>query len=545
MGNQKWGNSGKDDSPKPLTIEGAKIKTPLCTSLRFEIMAATSTSASSTQPVLETVAYLQKHGAGALQSEFSLSSKQHQTHQNLWLFKYHQTKSDFSQPIVRECRGLIVDFKANYRVVAYPYLKFFNYGEENAAEIDWSTARVYDKVDGSLATLYWYKGEWYVASSGTPDASGSMPGSPSFADIFWQLWGKMKYKLPTDTNKCYMFEMFARKQRIVVPVNSEMIYLHGVRDLQTLQEIDPAPIAEKLGYKMPQSFPLRSIEEVVEAAKKVTPDVGEGFVVVDAHFNRVKVKSPIYVAVAHLNSKDPSNLNYRSMLHIIRINEDQEFLSYFPNWKSLHTNAMKNYRTLIADISDLWNACKDAGAHDSESFGLAATKFLASKPWPNKDVYFNIVKRLQGGLYPTVLDFMQQCDIKVLLVLVERFGVRVIHTEKTKVKPLKAVTQQQQGKKAIRLLDQVQGPPKEPVFDEPTAASSSSTTSSTVETDAKASAATTSEILGDMKIAKKGKQHAKTNPNQIPKLSKAEQRRAAEEEEMRAFLQRLEDRAEE
>lgn len=431
---------------------------------------------------------------------------------------------------MQECRGLIVDLRSNYRVVAFPYLKFFNYGEETAAPIDWTTAKVYDKVDGSLATLYHYKGEWHVASSGTPDASGSMPGSPSFAEIFWQLWGKLKYKLPIDTSKCYMFEMFARQQRIVVPVNAEMIFLHGVRDLQTLKEVDPIPIAEKCGYKMPATYPLSNLEECLEAARKLTPDVAEGFVVVDANFNRIKIKSPTYVAVAHLNTKDPSNLNYRSMLSIVRTNESSEFLSYFTQWKPLYTNVMRNYRVLYADISQLWDACKDAGDHESKEFAMAATKFLAPKDWPNKDVYFNIVKRLQGGLYPTVDAFMRECDIKILLVLVTRFGVHVVHNGPTKVKPLNQVKEQSKtAKKMNRLMDEPHEPPKEPVFDTPSSSAPA------------VSAATSSDILTSSSSLSSGKtKKAKKAASTAAKPSKAEKLRAAEEAEMRAFLQKLE-----
>jgi hypothetical protein len=454
---------------------------------------------------------------------------------------------DIKEQIVRECRGLILDERAKWKVVAFPYLKFFNYGEENAAEIDWTTAKVYDKVDGSLATLYHYKGEWNLSSSGTPDASGSMPNSPTFAEIFWQLWGKLKYKLPTDTSKCYMFEMFARKQRIVVPVNEEMIFLHGVRDLQTLDEVDPEPYAAKLGYKMPTSYPLTSMEEVIEAAKKLTPDVAEGFVVVDAHFNRVKIKAPIYVAVAHLHTKDPSNLNYRSMLNIIRTNESSEFLSYFPQWKALHTNVARNYRTLLADITDLWDACKNAGPHDSESFGLAATKFLAAKHWPNRDVYFNIVKRLQGGLYPSVLAFMQQCDIKILLVLVERFGIKVLHTETVKVKH-KAHPQQHNKTTNKVVRNFIQGPPKEPVFDEPAASSSAPTEKSQATvTNLKGDilAESLSTAKGGSKGSKKTSAKATARATTTKGPSKAELARAAEEAELQAFLKKLNDRANE
>lgn len=385
-----------------------------------------------------------------------------------------------------------------------------------------------------MATLYHYKGEWQVASSGTPDASGSMPGSPSFAEIFWQLWGKLKYKLPTDTSKCYMFEMFARQQRIVVPVNSEMIFLHGVRNLETLLEVDPIPIAEKCGYKMPTSYPLTNLEECLEAAKKLTPDVGEGFVVVDAQFNRIKIKSPTYVAIAHLNTKDPSNLNYRSMLNIIRTNESSEFLSYFSQWKPLYNNALKNYRTLIADISQLWDAAKDAGEHDSKEFAMAATKHLATKDWTNKDVYFNIVKRLQGGMYPSVEAFMRECDIKILLVLVQRFGVHVVHNPVTKVKPLNQVREEQKvSKKAIWLLDE-----REESKDEEDDSSSPAISAATSSAPS-ASSKPTSSAKG-AKGTKAKKAAAAAGPAASSKVTKAERLRAAEEAEMKAFLQRLE-----
>ena len=36
------------------------------------------------------------------------------------------------------------------------YVKFFNHGESNADIIDWKTARVYEKLDGSIITMYWY-----------------------------------------------------------------------------------------------------------------------------------------------------------------------------------------------------------------------------------------------------------------------------------------------------------------------------------------------------------------------------------------------------
>ncbi len=39
--------------------------------------------------------------------------------------------------------------------------------------LDWTSAAVYEKLDGSLAVLYYYKDEWWVSSSGMPDATGT------------------------------------------------------------------------------------------------------------------------------------------------------------------------------------------------------------------------------------------------------------------------------------------------------------------------------------------------------------------------------------
>ena len=62
---------------------------------------------------------------------------------------------------------LILD-RGSWNVVAMPFKKFFNYGEKDADRIDWGSAKVYEKLDGSLLTLYFHSGEWHVALSKPP-----------------------------------------------------------------------------------------------------------------------------------------------------------------------------------------------------------------------------------------------------------------------------------------------------------------------------------------------------------------------------------------
>ena len=90
-------------------------------------------------------------------------------------------------------------------------------------------------------------------------------------------------------------------------------------------------VASHNGWKCVQSFPFHSLAEVINAAKELNPAVysialmrfivvlttilvvfffpqqqsrAEGFVVCDANFQRIKVKSPQYVAITGLTIKD-------------------------------------------------------------------------------------------------------------------------------------------------------------------------------------------------------------------------------------------------
>ena len=47
-------------------------------------------------------------------------------------------------------------------------------------------------------------------------------------------------------SKCYMFEMITPSHVIVVRPESDEIYLHGVRDLVTLEELQPVPVAAEV-----------------------------------------------------------------------------------------------------------------------------------------------------------------------------------------------------------------------------------------------------------------------------------------------------------
>ncbi len=69
---------------------------------------------------------------------YSISAKRHTTYPNLVLLKYSMIDSPMHEPIVRECRGVILDEADGWRAISRGFDKFSNHLEATAAKIDWS-----------------------------------------------------------------------------------------------------------------------------------------------------------------------------------------------------------------------------------------------------------------------------------------------------------------------------------------------------------------------------------------------------------------------
>jgi hypothetical protein len=315
----------------------------------------------------ELITFIKEHGLEHLANKYFIKVKRHSEFDNLVLLKYNQLESPLGVKMVQQCRGIILDEANDWKVISYPYDKFFNYGEGHAAEINWENARVYEKLDGSLMTLYFYDGEWRVATSGTPDASGGVLNTETtFGDLFWKVWKELGYKLPSDTNVCYMFEMMTKFNRIVVRHEQSRIALHGARRLSDFKELNPIVEAHNHEWEVAKIFPLGSWDEIVEASKTLDPMESEGYIVADTNYNRVKVKSPQYVALAHI--KD--SFSTRRVLEIVRTNENEEFLSYYPEYTDIYWDVRCKYERLLGQIEGAYEAIEIID--DRKQFALLA-----------------------------------------------------------------------------------------------------------------------------------------------------------------------------
>lgn len=247
------------------------------------------------------------------------------------LFKYNQVLSDFSIPLVREARGIIFR-ESDWECVCHPFNKFGNYGESYCPNIDWGIASVQEKIDGSLIK-FWHDNGWHISTNGTIDAFKA-----NLNDVKYQNFGQLvidaiRNVFPNEYDffnmldpKCtYMFELVSPYNRIVIPYEEIKLYFLGIRDMDDGEEWNPEESDLFMFFSIPKRYPLHSLKDVQNAANALPWDQ-EGYVVCDANFNRVKIKSPSYV-MAHY-ARNNNTINIERLVQIVLDGEQEEFLIY-------------------------------------------------------------------------------------------------------------------------------------------------------------------------------------------------------------------------
>ena len=303
--------------------------------------------------------------------------RQHPKYPNLYQFTYDQIESDGhkTNPLVIESRGVILDRDNDWSVVARPFDRFFNLGESCAAKVDWDSSRIQEKVDGSLCIVYYYDGNWQVATKGTPDASGNVNGySFTFAELFWKVakdqgvaqWLNERHWFKDTT---FLFELTTMFNRVVVRHKESKLTLIGVRRIEDGVEMLTGWHNGDEVLNPVRDYHFKSQEEMLQFAKNLNGTEGEGFVVVDKNWNRVKVKGENYLALAHM--KD--GFGPRRVLEIVRNAELEEFKKYldtFPEMQPLFDEVKGKFETFASEIEAQYETIKDIS--DQKEFALKA-----------------------------------------------------------------------------------------------------------------------------------------------------------------------------
>lgn len=259
-------------------------------------------------------------------------------------FCYDQRISDFSIPLVCECRGVILE-EGTWNIVARAMDKFGNYGEDwvDKDSFDWATVSVQEKIDGSLIMLYYYNG-WRIGTRNTVDAYDAelnCGGFKSFGDLALYVFNKVleknktTYKHFTDVlgqKSTYWFELVSPFNRVIIDYKDCNLYFLGWRVNCHREEVE-SKVEDSICsryFPIPKRYLLHSLANCLAAAREMDADE-EGFVVCDGNFNRMKIKSSKYLELAYLRNNGV--WSDKRMIEVILKGEEKEVLSYFPEWK--------------------------------------------------------------------------------------------------------------------------------------------------------------------------------------------------------------------
>ena len=276
------------------------------------------------------------------------------------LFKYNQISSDFSQDICKEARGLILDSTQNFKVVRLAFEKFFNLQEPFAAQIDWDTAVGSEKLDGSLMSVWFARGKWHLSTNSTIDAFKAEISSVSpyktFGDLFESVLPLSFFENTVSsyfTHFCYTFELVSPFTQIVLAYPETKVFLLSARNMQNLQEIPYDGIAEfakRFNFTVPQFYYMND-EAGFKRLVESFDETHEGIVIRDSFNNRVKLKTQLYFKLHRMAHN--GQLTIDRAVNLIRTNEVEEFLCYFPQYKDYIKEIQDKYNQILLALDEV------------------------------------------------------------------------------------------------------------------------------------------------------------------------------------------------
>jgi len=138
----------------------------------------------------------------------------------------------------------------------------------------------------------------------------------------------------------------------------------------------------------------------------------EGYVVVDANFNRIKIKNPAYVHAHHLKGK----MGNHHIMGIIKTNEIEEFIATFKEREEEIRQLEKAYHTLRDKLSKSWEELyllkpKNITPQEKKRFAMNVFEFVDKNELKEfSGMFFS----LNEGKVKSVSDYLINYDNKKL-----------------------------------------------------------------------------------------------------------------------------------
>jgi RNA ligase len=273
------------------------------------------------------------------------------------------------------CRGLVTDNEGN--IVAKPFDKFFNIEEGKYTPTE--NFEVYEKMDGSLGIVFWYQGQWVVATRGSFTSDQAIKAK------------ELLKKYNTDImfrHLTYCFEIIYKNNRIVCDYKDyEGLVLLGTFD-KNGKEYD-VEMWREYGFDVVKKYD--GINDYKQLKEMVKNDQ-EGFVVKFSNGNRIKVKGVEYLRL----HKIMTNMSTTAVWECLKNGDDIETIL-----KDVPDEFYEKIKSYVRDLRySYFQISEDAGKKfDGKMYG----KYNDKEPITDRKEYaewvFTQPKHLSGILF--------------------------------------------------------------------------------------------------------------------------------------------------
>lgn len=311
-----------------------------------------------------------------------------------------------ADPVSQQCRGLILR-ESTWDVVAVPMFRFFNLEQKtDAVNIDWASAQFEEKMDGTLIIVYFdtVQNRWYVATRSVPEADIKIDTySVTFSELFEVALSKIfaidnftlqDFMKNSDKEKTYCFELCTPLNRIVCEYAKFEIVLLAVRSIVTLQEENPELHYGEFSLPEIKKYKFDNVENLTNIIRDWDPKHHEGVVVKDKFFNRVKVKSPAYIAYNHM--RDSLTTSMRGCVEIVLLGKDDDVVGMLPEFLAERLLKIKDaVKIILKNTESDYESIKHIEVQ--KDFAIEAGK----KIWPS------VLFAMRNGKAKSVADFVK------------------------------------------------------------------------------------------------------------------------------------------
>jgi T4 RnlA family RNA ligase len=284
---------------------------------------------------------------------------------------YNQITASESNKMACECRALILGIDRQITdseivgetvVVCRSFDRFFNLGQNNTVLNFSQPLTIFEKIDGSLINLYFYKNEWRTSSRSVWDGSNQINNIISFNNLVKKTLKEMNTSFEIlisrlDKNYTYSFELTTPLNKVVVDYKDYRMTLLGCRDNKSGQQFS-IDYMEHLGMPFPKKYNFHTMSEINDFIGKLEDHNFEGFVAMDRNFNRVKIKSPNYLLAHKIATKQMTDPNLLEAI-LLKIDDDisifmnEIFIKRMSEIKSALVNYCKRSDDLYTKYKDL------------------------------------------------------------------------------------------------------------------------------------------------------------------------------------------------